>query len=139
MRNFQILDGCKADPESDSLELYHTGAQSEQPMVALHREGAYVTISASYGPLEVALRPRYEDLVRTLSRLTPVEGLLTTRQVGTGQAYLAMGLTPEGNLLLRPTIVADATGHFSLNIEIAASVREALYDWLKIPVAANSH
>src|SRR5512140_3004752 len=69
MRNFQILDGCKADPESDSLELYHTGADSEQPMVALHREGAYVTISASYGPLEVALRPRYEDLVRTLSRL----------------------------------------------------------------------
>jgi hypothetical protein len=139
MRNFQLLDGCKADSESDILELYQTGADEEQPLVALHREGAYVTISASYGPLEVALRPRYEDLVRTLSRLTPVEGLLTTRQVGTGQAYLAMGLTPEGNLLLRPTIVADATGHFCLNIEIAASARETLYDWLKVPVAANSH
>jgi len=139
MRNFQVLDGCKADPESDSLELYYKGADDEQPIVALHREGAYVTISASYGPLEVALRPRYEDLVRTLSRLSPVEGLLTTRQVGTGQAYLAMGLTTQGNLMLRPTIVADATGHFSLNIEIAASIREVLYDWLKVPVAANSH
>ena len=139
MRNFQVLDGCKADPESDILELFYTGADSERPRLALYREGAYVTISASYGPLEVALRPRYEDLVRTLSRLTPVEGLLTTRQVGTGQAYLAMGLTTDGDLLMRPTIVADATGHLCLNIEIAAPAREALYEWLKVPVTANSH
>ncbi len=139
MRNFQILEGCKADPESDTLELYHSGADSEHTQVALHREGVYVTISASYGPLEVALRPRYEDLVRTLSRLVPVEGLLTTRQVGTGQAFLAMGVTAEGNLVLRPTIVADATGHFCLNIEVTSSAREALYDWLQVPVGANSH
>jgi len=89
--------------------------------------------------LEIALRPRYEDLVRTLSRLTAVDGLHTTRQVGTGQAYLAMGLTKDDNLLLRPTIVADATGHMSLNIEIAQSAREVLYDWLKVPPAPSIH
>ncbi|MEP7288531.1 MAG: hypothetical protein ABI947_22495 [Chloroflexota bacterium] len=139
MRNFQILDGSRIDTEADSLELFYSNADSEQPRLALRREGIYVTISASYGPLEIALRPRYEDLVRTMSRLTSVEGLHTTRQVGTGQAYLAMGLTRENNLLLRPTIVADATGHFSLNIQIAESVRQVLYDWLKVPPASNIH
>lgn len=133
MHRFQTLDGCKVDPESNSLELFFTNADPEQPHLALHREGIYVTISASYGPLEIALRPRYEDLVRALSRLPTVEGLHTTRQVGTGQAYLAMGLTPNNNLLLRPTIVADATGHISLNLEVAPKARATLYEWLKIP------
>src|SRR5215213_5184999 len=128
MRNFQILDGAKANSETDTIELFFTNAEEEQPRLALRREGAYVTISASYGPLEIALRPRYEDLVRTLSRLTAVDGLHTTRQVGTGQAYLGMGLTAENNLLLRPTIVADATGHFSLNIELSSEVRQTVFD-----------
>ncbi len=139
MRNFQILDGAKANSETDTIELFFTNAEEEQPRLALRREGAYVTISASYGPLEIALRPRYEDLVRTLSRLTVVDGLSTTRQVGTGQAYLAMGLTSNDNLLLRPTIVADATGHLSLNIEVARNARQTLYNWLNVPVANNSH
>jgi hypothetical protein len=133
VRQFQTLDGCKVDPESDSLELFFTNADSEQPRLALHREGIYVTISASYGPLEIALRPRYEELIRSLTRLPAVEGLHTTRQVGTGQAYLAIGLTPGNNLLLRPTIVADATGHISLNLEVAPKARAALYEWLKVP------
>jgi hypothetical protein len=139
MRNFQILDGAKANSETDTIELFFTNAEEQQPRLALRREGAYVTISASYGPLEIALRPRYEDLVRTLSRLTAVDGLSTTRQVGTGQAYLAMGLTSNDNLLLRPTIVADATGHLSLNIEVSRNARQALYNWLKVPEASNSH
>ena len=133
MRNFQVLDGAKFDNEASSLELFLKDAEAEQPRLALRREGAYVTISASYGPLEIALRPHYEELVRTLSRLTAVDGLHTTRQVGTAQAYLAMGLTSDDSLLLRPTIVADATGHFSMNIEISHDVREALYQWLGVP------
>jgi hypothetical protein len=139
MRNFQTLDGSRVDKSADSIELFFTGAADEQPRLALRREGAYVTISASYGPLEIALRPRYEDLVRTLSRLAPVEGLMTTRQVGTGQAYLAMGLTANNNLMLRPTIVADATGHFSLNIEVSEAARKELFKWLEVPVAPNVH
>ena len=139
MRNFQILDDCKIDPESDSLELFFTNAQPEHPRLAMRREGIYVTISASYGPLEIALRPRYEDILRTLSRLAAVEGLHTTRQVGTAQAYLAMGLTSDGNLVLRPTIVADATGHLSFNIQITPKVRVALYEWLKVPDSVIAH
>ena len=139
MRNFQILDGSRIDKEADSLELFFSHADTEQPRLALHREGIYVTISASYGPLEIALRPRYEDLVRTLSRLTAVDGLHTTRQVGTGQAYLAMGLTADDTLMLRPTIVADATGHMSLNLEVSMAARKALYDWLKVPAPSNTH
>lgn len=133
MRNFQTLDASRLDAESDSLELFYTEADTDQPQLALHREGSYVTISASYGPLEIALRPKYDDLVRILSRLTAVEGLHTTRQVGTGQAYLGIGLNNQGNLMLRPTIVADATGHLSLNIEISQTARRALYEFLKVP------
>jgi len=55
--------------------------------------------------------------------------------VGTGQAYLAMGLTTDNHLLLRLTIVADATGHMSLNMNLEPAVRTKLYDWLN--VAAN--
>ena len=134
MRNFQILDGSRLDKESDSLELFYTGADSDKPHLALRREGSYVTISASFGPFEIALRPRYEDLIRTLGRLTAVEGLHTTRQVGTTEAYLAMGLTSDENLLLRLTIVADATGHMSINIEVSNDAREAMYQWLGVPV-----
>jgi hypothetical protein len=71
--------------------------------------------------------------------LTPIDGLSTTRQVGTGQAYLAMGLSPDNNLLLRPTIVADATGHLSLNLEITQKVRQTLYDWLKVAETPTAH
>jgi hypothetical protein len=133
MRNFQPLDHVHINTDIDSIQLESTDSQNE-PVLALRREGIYVTISASFGPLEIALRPRYEDLVRTLGRLQSVEGLHTTRQVGTAQAYLAMGLTAEGALLLRPTIVADATGHFSLNLEIAPAARQALYEWLRVGV-----
>ncbi len=138
MRNFQKLDGYKVNPDSDSLELFLTNADEEQPRLALRREGSYVTISASYGPLEIALRPRYEDLIRALSRLTVIEGLQTTRQVGTGQAYVSMGLASDGDLLMRPTIVADATGHFSLNLEVANPARQVLYDWLEVPAPAGA-
>src|SRR5260221_9229524 len=121
MRNYQILDGSRIDREADSLELFLKNAESEQPRLALRREGIYVTISISYGPLEIALRPRYEDLTRTLARLVPVKGLSTTREVGTGQAFLAMGQTQDQQLVLRPTIVADATGHFSMNLQLSSA------------------
>ncbi len=133
MRNFQVLDASRISTESDSLELFLTSADDDMPRLALRREGIYVTISASYGPLEIALRPRYEDLIRALSRLTAVEGLSTTRQVGTGQAYLAVGLTSEHDLVMRLTIVADATGHLSLNMQISNNARHSLYKWLQVP------
>lgn len=133
MRNFQPLDRAQVDTDTDTIQFDHSDSDNA-PVLAMRREGTYVTISASFGPLEIALRPRYEDLVRTLSRLQAVEGLHTTRQVGTGQAYLAMGLTSGGALLLRPTIVADATGHMSMNLEVSAEARNTLYSWLKVPV-----
>jgi hypothetical protein len=135
MRNFQTLDSCRLDTASDSIEIYSSVQEHNQPRLALHREGIYVTISASYGPLEIALRPRYEDLVRTLSRLTAVEGLHTTREVGTGQSYLAIGLTSDESLLLRPTIVSDATGRFSINLKVTNDARKQLWDWLKVPAS----
>lgn len=135
MRNFQILDAHRLDPDSESLEFFTSAAGNEQSRLALRREGIYVTISASYGPLEIAMRPRYEDLVRTLSRLSVIEGLLTTRQIGTGQAYVAVGLSAEQDLLMRMTIVADATGHMSLNVILKSNARATLYDWLEVSKA----
>ncbi|HLY27003.1 MAG TPA: hypothetical protein VKQ72_11735 [Aggregatilineales bacterium] len=138
MRNFQILDSTRMDKDTETLELFHSKESADQPHLALRREGIYVTISVSYGPMEIALRPRYEDLTRTLARLVPVKGLSTTREVGTSQAFLAMGLTQDQQLVLRPTIVADATGHFSMNLQVSSAARQTLFDWLKVTPAPGT-
>lgn len=105
--------------------------------LAMRQEGEYVALSASYGPLEIALRVRHESLTWTLSHLQPVDGLQTSRQVGTGQAYLAVGLKPDKGLVLRPTIVGDATGHFSFNLEVSQQACAVLYKWLSISLDAH--
>ena len=130
MRQFQILDQIAIDAGSGVMTL--TTESAEYAQLAMRREGAYVAISASYGPMEIALRPRYEDLVRLLARLQPVEGLQTTRQVGTSQAYLAIGLRSDGALIIRPTIVADATGYLTLNVALTTHIRRAFYEWLGV-------
>jgi hypothetical protein len=136
MRNFELLDQVSVDSDSGVITLTTKDDNSGHPVVALRREGGYIALSASYGPLEIALRPRFQELSRVLARLQPVEGLQTTRQVGTGQAYLAVGLKPDGVLLMRPTIVADATGHMGFNLALSDAVRKALFEWL--PVGAES-
>lgn len=134
MRHFQVLDHISIDPDSGVMTL--RAENGERAQLAMRREGAYVAISASYGPLEIALRPRYEDLTRLLARLQPVEGLQTTRQVGTSQAYLAIGLRADGALVLRPTIVADATGYMTLNVALTPNIRRAFFEWLAVESSA---
>jgi hypothetical protein len=130
MRNFQTLDQVTIDEETGIIHLSMREDSGMRPRAAMRREGSYVAISVSYGPLEIAMRPRLYELARVLSRLKPVQGLQTTRQVGTGQAFLAMGLQTDGTLILRPTIVADATGHLCVNLLLTDEVRQALYNWL---------
>lgn len=132
MRNFQTLDKITVDPQSDILTLSVSTDSDHSPVLAMRREGAYTVISASYGPLEIALRPRLEELARMLGRLQPVEGLQTTRQVGTGQAYLALGLRRDGTLIMRPTIAVDATGHLSMNLALTPHIRQGFYEWLPV-------
>jgi len=136
MRNFELLDQVTVDNASGVITFAAGENSAGRPVVAMRREGGYISLSASYGPLEIALRPRFQELSRVLARLQPVEGLQTTRQIGTGQAYLAVGLKPDGVLLLRPTIVADATGHLGFNLGLSDSARKALFDWL--PVGAEA-
>lgn len=136
MRNFQTLDKVSIDEKTGIICLETQADLDSHPMITLRREGGYVAISASYGLFEIALRPRFQELARVLARLQPIEGLQTTRQVGTGQAFLALGLSPEGTLLMRPTIVADATGHLCLNLALTDALRKVLFEWL--PVETNA-
>lgn len=133
MRNFQALDQATADAETGIL-LLSSSYESDgmERRLSMRREGSYVVISASYGPMEIAMRLRYDELTRILSRLHPVDGLQTTRQVGTGQAYIALGLQTDGKLILRPTIVADATGHITLNFILKDDARQRLFEWLPV-------
>src|ERR1044071_8749920 len=130
MRNFQLLDVVTLDNHAGSIQFTTEEPLVSKPVVTVQREGGYVAFSASYGPFEIAIRPRFQELSRVLGRLQPVEGLQTTRQVGTGQAYLAVGLKPDGVLLLRPTIVGDATGHLGFNLALSSAARQALFEWL---------
>lgn len=131
MRHYITLDTMTVDTESGLMTLQASG-NSAAPMIAMRREGAYIAISASYGPLEIALRPHVEELARLLARLQPVKGPRTTRQVGTAQAYLAIGLGEDLSLVMRPTIVADATGHLCLNLVLTPDTRAKLFEWLPV-------
>ncbi|HEX2622858.1 MAG TPA: hypothetical protein VHL11_22015 [Phototrophicaceae bacterium] len=132
MRNFVTLDRVSINEDAGVIYIAASSEGELRPQLSLKREGGYVSISISSGPLEVALRPRYQELSRVLARLRPVNGLQTTRQVGTGQAYLAMGLRDDGVLVLRPTLVADATGLLCFNLLISDSARQQLFDWLPV-------
>jgi hypothetical protein len=134
MRHYQTLDTVTNDTETGIFSV-HASASVVEAMIALRREGAYVAIAASYGPLEIALRPRHDALARTLSRLRPIGGLQTTRELGSTQAQLSVGLQPDGALVLRPTIVGDASGHIGLNFSLTDAARRQLYDWLAIPAS----
>src|SRR5215468_7160627 len=137
MRNFEMLSQYTIDAATGVITFADHQENEGRPIVAMRREGGYIALSASYGPFEIALRPRFQELSRVLARLQPVEGLQTTRQIGTGQAYLAVGLKPDGVLLLRPTIVADATGHMGFNLLLSDSARKAFFEWLPVGAASE--
>lgn len=131
MRHYLTLDTTAVDSESGILYMTASGdSEGQAARVGVRREGVYVAISATHGPLEIALRPRYEELERLLQRLQPVEGLQTTRQVGTAQAYLAIGMRSDGALVIRPTLVADAGGLFTFNLVLAPDTAKAFMNWL---------
>lgn len=129
MRNFQMLDKIKTDASSGIIQF---SGESEKACLTLRREGDYIAISASYGPIEIALRPRFQELTRALKALQPIEGLQTTRQIGTAQSHLDIGLRMDGGLNARPTLVADASGHLCLNLSLSADARQKLFEWLGI-------
>lgn len=132
MRHFFTLDQVTINEPAGVISIAASQDTTFHVMLSMRREGGYVSISVSSGPLEMALRPRSQELARVLERLVPVSGLQTTRQVGTGQAYLAVGLREDGTLVLRPTIVADATGLMCFNLLIPDEARKALFDWLPV-------
>lgn len=132
MRNFHTLDTPVLDSDTGLLSFHSSVEAPFKPQLTLRKEGTYVALSVSHGPIELALRPRIDELRRVLGRLYPVEGLQTTRQAGTGEAYIALGLQTDGKLLMRPTLVADATGHMCFNLTLTDEARKALCDWLGV-------
>ena len=132
MRHYQKLDSVTYDEANDTLMLGCTDPDASLVSLWFGREGMYLSISANFGPLEIALRPRHRDLVTSLAQLKPTERLAVMRMVGTGQAHLELGLTTDGDLLLRATIVADATGHFAINMVAKSDVRQKLFEWLDV-------
>lgn len=132
MRFYQRLDHVSHDKSDDTLLITCTQGAEHKPALWIGREGMYVGVSATYGPLEVALRPHQRDLQMSLAELRPTARLSAMRVVGTGQANLELGLSNEGELLFRVTIVADATGYLAMNMVLTSEVRQALLAWLAI-------
>jgi hypothetical protein len=136
MRHYQKLDSVTYDEDSDTLSIGCSDPEACDVNLWFGREGMYLSVSANVGPLEVALRPRLRDLKSSLGQLKPTERLAVMRMVGTGQAHLELGLNTAGELLIRTTIVADATGHFAVNMLLASEVRQRLFEWLDVENAA---
>jgi hypothetical protein len=129
MRNYQILDSAIVEAEN-VLRLSNAEDNPEKPMLSMSREGAFLTLSVSFGPLELALRLRHDDVKRRLEHLHPVPGLATTLQIGTGNAYIAIGLTTDNRLVMRPTLVADASGRLIFNLVTTSTVYGQVREWL---------
>ena len=130
MRNLQPLDHAAVDTATGVISFSAAGESPLNPSAAMRREGEYAAISASFGAIEIALRPRVRELIRTLKTIQPNDGLNTTRQVGSGDSFLGLGLRTDGALILRPTIVGDASGYFCLNLILAPEAAAALREWL---------
>lgn len=137
MRNFQSLDKFVIEESTGILYISTQDEDWMHPRVSLRKEGTYVAISASYGPLEIAMRLRLNEFTSILARLRPIQGLQTTRQLGTDRTYITLGLQENGGLVIRPTIVGDATGHVCLNLILTKSVRQALFEWLPVTSAES--
>lgn len=132
MCHFQTLDSVSYDETNDTL-LVSCGDQDPcEPVLWFGREGPYLSVSASHGPLEIALRLRQRDVETSLAQLRPTERLTVMRMVGTGQAHLELGLSTAGELLVRTAIIADATGHIAINMVLTPSARARLYEWLEV-------
>ena len=129
MRNYQVLDVATLEPDG-VLSLTTSEENPDRPILSMSREGAFVSLSASFGPLEIALRLRFEDLRRRLERLLPVHGLATTRQVGTANSFVALGVTDDERLVMRPTIVSDASGKMTFNLVTSSPVYQQILEWL---------
>jgi hypothetical protein len=132
MRVVHKLDRVVPDDTGDALLIQCSEGLDCEPVLALGREGLYISISASYGPLEVALRPRLRDLTSGLVQLRPAEQLSATHMVGTSQAQIELGLSQDGELLFRPVIVADATGYLAVNLILTPEARARLFEWLGV-------
>lgn len=134
MRQFRTLFRVETNEETGIMYIFGEKGTHDYPSLMVSREGDYVPISVNYGPIEMALRLRYEDLARTLQRLQPIDGLQTTRQVGSTSAFLALGLRHDGTLLMRPTMVSDARGRLTVNLGLPDDARRKLMQWLDIDV-----
>ena len=137
MRFYQKLDRVSRDETDDTLLIECSEGDPCLPKLWFGREGMYVSVSASYGPLEISLRPRQRDLASGLGQLRPTERLAVMRMVGTGQAHIELGLATTGELLIRTTIVADATGHIAMNLILTPDARAQLVAWLGIEKEAD--
>lgn len=135
MRHFQTLSTASYDAANDTLLISDGSGDPCAPTLWFGREGMYLSVAAGYGPLEIALRPRYRDVATSLAQLRPTARLTAMRRVGTGQAHLELGLSTEGELLLRTAIVADATGHIAINLVLTPQARARLFEWLEVPPA----
>jgi hypothetical protein len=134
MRQFRSLFRVETDADSGIMSIYGEKGTHDYPSMMVRREGEHVLMSSNYGPIELALRLPYDELAQTIARLNPVDGPITTRQVGSTEAYLSLGLRSDGSLLMRPTLASDARGHLTFNLSLPAEARQALCAWLHIEV-----
>lgn len=130
MSSIVILGRVEPDPASTDLILASTDTQPGS--LVARREDEYVVLTTTSGPMAITLRLRADELARTLRHPAASSEQATARQVGSSQAYLAIGRREDGDILLRPTLVADATGQLSFNLLVTANVCEDLFRWLQV-------
>lgn len=128
MRDYQFLDTITE--EEGRLQLTNREGGTNNGALTLAQEGDKIVISAAMGALEIALRLRLEELKRQIAGLKHIPGLTTSRQIGTTQAFIWLGLTDSNQLVLRPTLLVDATGKLTINLLTSEGCYQRLLQWL---------
>ncbi len=130
-RQFALLESFDLDTDSSVLTLRGGISDPFAPEISLRREGVYLLIAGAFGVVEIALRLHYDEVYRALHVLHVNDGLTTTRQIGTGQAYLGIGLKTDDTLTVQLVIVGDATGHLRMNFQITPALRIPFMQWIE--------
>ncbi len=68
MRHFQTLGTVSHDAANDTLLISDGSGDPCALTLWFGREGMYLSVAAGYGPLEIALRPRYRDVATSLAQ-----------------------------------------------------------------------
>jgi|GEM_PF-4715843 hypothetical protein len=127
MRQYRQLTTITPGPEGS---ISATADDEFGAGVLVRREADMIALSFYSGAVEIMLRLKAADLMRTLTHLHTSDSASGTRTVGTAASALTLLLRPNGTLVISPRLTLDHAGALALNFEMSGPAYQALIAWI---------